>query len=107
MPTSNSSSCKGRKISLPLYLPSNSRSWRDEESSIVGQNTTVEYCPSGRQIHSPQDWHSRGKARKIFLALPESPHICRALHSPRGISGAVFICGVITRLRALHQERPP
>src|SRR6266446_3648624 len=42
MPTSNSSSGKGRKISLPLYLPSNSRSWRDEESSIVGQNTTVE-----------------------------------------------------------------
>src|SRR6266404_5700194 len=42
MPTSNSSSGKGRKISLPLYLPSNSRSWRDEESSIVGKNTTVE-----------------------------------------------------------------
>src|SRR5712692_5473086 len=42
MPTSNSNSGKGRKISLPLCLPSNSRAWRDKEASIVGQNTTVE-----------------------------------------------------------------
>src|SRR6266446_5810842 len=52
MPTSNSSSGKGRKISLPLYLPSNSRSWRDEESSIVGQNTTVE-------VHIAQDMQNK------------------------------------------------
>ena len=67
---------------------------------------SAKYCPSGRQIHSPQDWHSRGKERKIFLALPESPHICRALHSPRGLSGAVVMDGVVRHPGTLHERLP-
>src|SRR5262245_51860626 len=42
MPTSNSSAGSRRLISLPLYSPSNSRSWRDEPLSQTSQNTTVE-----------------------------------------------------------------
>ncbi len=49
-------------------------------------------------VPQPHDWHSRGIGRTMPLALPESPHIWRALHSPRDASGAVVIDGVVLHL---------
>src|SRR6266571_1180336 len=42
MCTNDSSSGRKRKISLPMCLPSNKRSWRDASSFGTRQNTTAE-----------------------------------------------------------------
>src|SRR6267378_1137426 len=42
MCTNDSSSGRKRKISLPMCLPSNKRSWRDTSSFGTHQNTTAE-----------------------------------------------------------------
>src|SRR6266403_4497558 len=102
MPTSNSSSGKGRKISLPLYLPSNSRSWRDEESSIVGQNTTVEFFTpmDGCIVH-----HDNGLLReRLTKGIKTGDHhagvygafkhkwmqVVLAIHKPEHIDPPIF-----------------
>src|SRR6266446_9871593 len=43
MCTNDSSSGRKRKISLPMCLPSNKRSWRDASSFGTRQNTTAEH----------------------------------------------------------------
>src|SRR6266446_376012 len=49
MCTNDSSSGRKRKISLPMCLPSNKRSWRDASSFGTRQNTTAEEVYVGEQ----------------------------------------------------------
>ena len=55
---------------------------------------------------SPHDWYSRGIGRTMPLAPSESLPIWRALHSPRGLSGAVVMDGVVLHPGTLHERLP-
>src|SRR5215467_4804284 len=81
MPTSNSNSGSRRSISLLLYLPSNGRPWRDENSCGTRQNTTAEDIIEIRSISQLNN-----KSYRFNVPNPEQKrmHLTRTRSGPDG-----------------------